>query len=122
VRFNGDSAANYDMQYTYALNAALQAAGLVGQTFCGIGYAPGTSCAANVFAALVATIPNYTNTSMHKNMEWACGYADATAGNSIRVSTSNRWRSTAAITQIGIAATGSGNFKAGSRVTLLGMQ
>lgn len=118
LRFNNDSAANYDRQYVAgnaasasALESFAVAAITVGNINSLIGASP-----------VMVLVPNYASTALgHKPALALSGLktSTATAGMSI-FATFGSWRSTAAINRVTLLAA-SGNFAAGSRVTIYGM-
>lgn len=121
LQFNGDTAANYDSQ-SLTGNAALTIAGeAFGLTVLGAGSIPANTAGANLFSANVLFIPHYAGAANNK----VC-----LALNSLKVGTTTGllfsifqhgfWRSNAAINRITFLPT-TGNFVAGTRITIYGM-
>ena len=121
-RFNNDSGGNYDSQLDYGNNATPTASATVAQTSAQIGDVPGSTATANHAGALELTIPNYTGTTFQKQGLARSGWIEATsAGGAFAMDAMMNWRSTAAIDRITIFPT-SGNFLAGSRLTIYGIK
>ena len=107
LRFNGDSAANYNIQRLYG--SAAGAAASINTAFTDIlcSYIPGGTYA-NAYGGGVTLIPHAFNTTNHKSTISISGSAENTVG----IST-GRWESVASITSISLRA-GLGNFATGS--------
>jgi hypothetical protein len=122
VRFNGDSAANYDIIgiYGFFTDVTARVTQNIGTTYGDGGVIPAaTSNNANMPSAVAVQIPHYTGTTFHKSFQAGGGFADNAVGNSWIQHATSTWRSTAAITSITLGLyVGAGNFKAGSRFTL----
>lgn len=118
---NGDAGANYDYEYVVANDVTVSAARSAGGNFCSIGDAPGSSATAARAAVMEVTIPNYAGTAFDKGIssKCACFKGTVTADNFVEVIAS-QWRNTAAISRITITPS-SGNWLAGSRVSLYGI-
>lgn len=119
LRYNGDSSAIYDRIAMRTINVTVTGA----TTLAGTSFAircPGDSNAANAFGVVRIFIPAYAQTTGHKIAEATATWLDTAAANSEIDATSGRWRSTAAINQISLAS-GSGNFRTGSRLTIYGL-
>lgn len=85
-----------------------------------LGYIPGATATAGMFGTIVAHYQNYANSNTFKtvlsrgnNTDGQTAAVDATVG---------LYRSTSAITRIGIATYGVGNFVSGSTVTIYGVK
>lgn len=121
VRFNNDSAANYNAQRLRAGNStALTADSTSGATGGGIrAEIPAASATAGLFGYLELTIPGYASTAWTKQFFWqeaAAWLASAQfagLGGAI-------WNSTAAITRIQISSGVVGNLLAGSQLRIYG--
>lgn len=115
VRFNGDSAANYDSQYGQAQGSsnfqASRAATAIQDSF----FLPAANSTPAVGAARI-WIPNYARTTLRKIATSICSHVDS--GPSVSKHTT-LWRSTAAINQVTVVLS-SGNFDTGTVVTLYG--
>lgn len=121
MRFNGDSAANYDYQYVQGQAATASAAESFGASSLTIGNIAGNTAGANLFGTQEIFIPHYAGASNNK------GFI-ALSANKIGVATTNitvnlfggSWRSNAAINRITLLP-GSGSFMAGTRLTIYAM-
>jgi hypothetical protein len=118
VTVNADSGANYDRQTGRANNVTLTAAASLAQTSWVL-VAPGANQHAGAAGVIRMTLPGYAQTTFHKTAEATIALPDDTAANNYADFVSLRWRSTAAITQLTVAA-GSGNLLAGSRLLIYG--
>lgn len=119
LRFNGDTAANYDwMRLVWSSGGTTTQEGYAG-TSGSLGFHLGDSARANRFAGVQIWIPDYVNTTREKS-----AIAEASAVNTAALATCNSgrafWRSTAAVTQVTILPS-TGNFRAGSRLSLYGV-
>jgi hypothetical protein len=121
VRFNNDTGANYDAQYVAGNNSTATAAASVGATSGAIGAIPAGSATAGYAGALVLEIPNYSGTTFYKTAAYRTTKDEnGAAANMVTYSGTVFWRSTNAITRIDLGIL-TGNFDAGSRVTLYGI-
>lgn len=114
LRFNGDTAANYDWQRLTGNNATASAGASVGQTSIRTGFIAAASSGANRFGAVRIEVPFYGGTANDKTVTAISGFADSTAANSQVEQNSGIWRSTAAITQVTVLC--AGNLLTGSRL------
>lgn len=119
MRFNNDSGANYDYCRMRNDNTTFTGTSDVAQTGV-ILRAPGDNVQAGSFGSTSVFVPAYLDTTGQKTLEGTGGVLDSSAANCSVVSVSARWRSTAAITRISIIP-GTGNFRAGSRMTIYGV-
>ena len=121
IRFNNDSAANYDYQYVVGNAAAATAAETFAQGSALIGNMPQNTAGANLFGSITIDIPHYANTANNKAAisRWA-HKSGVTTGLLRSGRHGHFWRSNAAITQITLS-TSAANFVAGSRVDLYGL-
>jgi hypothetical protein len=121
LRFNGDTGANYDY-----VNVVVNGGGSFnGESYAQSGGYMGTLAGASLTAgfsdASEARIYDYRGTTFHKPWLSESGIKrGTTAGNMFRVATSGWWRSTAAITSVTVLPL-SGNFIAGTVVSLYGV-
>lgn len=123
LRFNGDTAANYDSMNSAFFEADAQSSTdeLAGTSIHIGANIPGANAPASHAGALTITVMDYARTQWHKSVH-------AESFNMLAVSTTNlrnvlgggRWRSTAAITSLTLLAS-SGNFAVGSIFTLWGI-
>src|SRR5258706_10755283 len=122
LRFNNDSAANYDYQRGDANATSLAASEAFAQTAAVLGALPGTT-GADATAALATSIylPLYAGTTFQKTAR-SCGTLKiGTASSNLKISNwAMWWRSTAAITRIDLFPS-AGNFVQGSRIRLIGV-
>jgi len=82
---------------------------------------PGNTAGANVFGAAAITIPAYTNTVAYKTMTGTYGYMGDATSNDNTTHLQARWKNTAAITRLAITDLSGGNLRAGSRLTVWGL-
>lgn len=124
LRFNNDTAANYDFERMEA-NGAGAMSGAVGTavTAGAFGNAHGNTAAANLYAPFTVTIPCYRQANVTRMFNGDITSLEAGVF-TLKNNAGGKWRSTAAITQIDLYDSdgSSTSFKAGSRVTLLGMR
>jgi hypothetical protein len=121
LRFNNDTAANYDFQLLTGVGATAGAAEVFADVGIRVGTAPANTAGANLFNALTIEAPHYANSANNKATSSAYGYKVGTATSNILVGASaGFWRSSAAITRVTVFPS-AGNFVSGSRVTLYGL-
>ena len=121
IRFNGDSATNYDNQAMYAQGATITAAESLATASPEIGFLAAASDAAGKWGQSFIDIADYTSTTQEKMATAKGSWVEANATSQVRQGLwTTHWRSTAAITSVTLFP-GSGNFIAGSRVTVYGM-
>lgn len=121
VRFNNDSAGNYDEQALAVSNTVVSAGEALGGSLIGVGACPGASATANQFSAITVSIPYYAGAADHKSVLGASSRKRGTSSGDLQIRHSACfWRSTAAINRITVIA-GSGNLEVGTRVSLYGM-
>lgn len=123
LRFNADSAGNYDRQLVQANDATLTSAAAIAQTSISmIGTEAANSRASN-FAPGLVFIPFYKETNAEK---WLIAFSGI-AGNASAVGDVyalyriGRWRSTVAITSLTLLPVTGTNFVTGSKVNLYGI-
>lgn len=113
LRFNNDSGANYSSNGSGGEQ--------IGVTLIRIGACPAATGLADSAGIVEAIVPNYASTTFKKNLWSSGGRVDALSGGNVTNETEiGFWNNTAAITRITIAA-GTGNFVAGSRLTIYGL-
>jgi hypothetical protein len=121
IRFNGDTAANYDLQEHLLQNATTSGFPAVGVTSGFIGNVAAASATANFADFLIATVGDYRGTTFQKVVHFKGSVRTAAANANLYVEHGAVWwRSTAAITQIDVFPT-SGGFVDGSVVSLYGL-
>lgn len=116
ITLNADTGANYDRQTLRGTNVTASATNAVAQANWGLGV-PGANQHAGAAAVIRFSIPSYAQTTFHKTAECSLAIPDDTAGNNRVEIESLRWRSTAAITRMAVAAS-SGSLLAGSRLLI----
>lgn len=127
MRVNNDSGTNYNIAGVKVQQTTVGGVQFNGITYALIGDMPtnntGGGSLASRFASCVVTIPNYTNTSMHKMIQSASGCIDTNANDSNWLSRwmTNIWRSTSAINRLTFLGDLSQNLLAGSTISLYGI-
>lgn len=122
LRFNNDAGAVYDSQYLTAAAATVGGAESIGATGIRVGQVPAASATANRFGAIESHVPLYAGTVDHKAATArAINPSGTTSGSIILETGGGVWRSAVAINRIDLVPT-SGNFIAGSRLDVYGMQ
>jgi hypothetical protein len=117
ITVNADTGAHYDAQVVIG-NSTTVSGGFAGLAANWGIEVPGSTDEAGAVAVVRLTIPDYDNTTFHKQGEMVAGAPDPTAANNRVRLASLRWKSTAAITRLTV--TGAlGNLVAGSRLTIL---
>jgi hypothetical protein len=118
VRFNNDSAANYQTQYVQGNAAAASAGESLSGTSLGLVTAPAASVGGNVFGGAVVDILSYANSTNQKVVQSAFSYrTGGSTGQGFVGSVTGWWATGAAINRITILAS-VGNWLAGSRASL----
>jgi hypothetical protein len=120
LRFNNDSAANYDYEFDYGNSATPSSGNVLAATNGYAGIIPGTGQGAGAAAVFQLFIPFYKETAFHKTCRSSGGTMDTSAGGCYSFDVVSRWRSTLAISRITIGAA-AGNFKTGSHAILYGI-
>lgn len=123
IRFNGDTAANYNWQTDYSSNATGTAAPGAGASVILAGYLPGSSAPAGFAGALSADIYDYRSTTFHKlvtTQSASFQAAAAAASWAHALNGAGSWENTAAITSVALNA-GAGNFATGTVASLYGL-
>ncbi len=119
LRFNTDTAANYDYTQGGASGGAAFAQQVLAQTGIFIGNIPGSTATANNAGSATIEIPNYSATVFNKTVIGISDY-NIQGGSLQTFLTGGQWRSTAAINNVTII-TSAGNFIIGSVFTLYGI-
>jgi hypothetical protein len=121
VRFNGDTAANYDRQVTVATNVTNGAGANVAATSAIFAQFPAASATAGRSGMAQLMIPDYRGTTFHKSGVAPGGLFYGTTTADLQVNTTAiNWRSTAAITSMTVFL-GGGNYVAGTTLSLYGL-
>lgn len=124
LRFNNDSANNYDFNYFDVKNTTVTGGGTPATNGMRQLTVPGASADASKFGAFIYIIPAYASTAMHKMVIGIGGSLGQAAGMTNWECNVGfgLWRNTAAITRIQLApGSGGTNFKIGSRCTTYGL-
>ena len=121
MRFNGDTAANYDYQMLQGAAAAATAAETFANTSLQVGIIPGNTAAANLFGTQEVFIPHYAGSTNNKQFVAISAAKIGVATTNMEVNIfGGSWRSNAAINQVTMIP-GGGNFVAGTRLTIHAM-
>lgn len=121
MRFNNDSTAIYDAQWTTGSAATVAAVEAFAQTSCQIGASPGASATASVFGQSVGEIANYRGSTSHKTLTAQAALKFGTASTNLIVYNAvGFYRSTSVISRIQIIPP-AGNFVADTRWVLYGL-
>lgn len=121
MRFNGDTAANYDTEYLKGVSATASATESPNSIRVVIGMICAAAAPANKAGFVVARILDYTSAVWEKMVTSTWGFKTADAAGGIDVGHSaGFWRNVAPITQVTIYPA-TGNYVADSRATLWGM-
>ena len=121
IRFNGDTAANYDSQDMYSSAAAPSSAESLGLAYGVAGLHPRAGAGANLFSTTEIVIPHYAGTANNKAAVCLSSSKVGIASGNLSTRHSGVfWRSNSAITRVTILPE-AGNFVAGSRASLYGM-
>lgn len=119
MRFNGDTAANYDYQQLRGSATTSTAAEAFAQTSMLVANAiPANTATANVFGGIDIWIPNYAGSANNKCAISSFAHKEGTATTNLQAGeTAAFWRSNSAITQVTLLP-GAGNFNTGTRMTV----
>lgn len=118
MRFNGDTAANYDYQQLHGAGASATAVETFAATSSIVMVAPANTAGANLFGSAEVFIPHYAGSTNNKQfVSIAASKFGTTTGLLFVDIFGGGWRSTAAINQITLFPA-AGNFVAGTRVTI----
>jgi hypothetical protein len=119
MRFNSDSATNYNVHGLYGDGSSAAAFGVANATVVQIDRITGAGATANNFGSFVADILDYANTNKYKTARILGGF-DNNGSGEIDFD-SGAWRSTSAITSITLTL-GTGNFAQYSSFALYGIK
>lgn len=121
IRYNNDSAANYDHQIMGMSNATAIGIEALAGTSAWVGYMPAATAPANASSNIEVVVAGYAGTTFQKAATSACSLKTTVAtGGLTTYANAHWWRSTAAINRVTLLAN-AGNFVAGSRVTIYAM-
>ena len=121
VRFNGDSAANYDWQKMEGTGATVTPSEAFAQTAISANNVPANTAGANLFGVSMGFLPHYAGSANNKAYLSIAAYkVGVTTGSMTDSLSGGFWRSNAAINRITLLPS-SGNFVAGTRVTIYAM-
>lgn len=121
MRFNSDSAANYDFTEHDLVNGTTSGAPAVAQTFGLVGVIAAASATADYADLAMAMIADYRGTTFQKSGHWSSATRTGTTTATLTLSQGgNWWRSKVAISQIDVFPA-AGGFVNGSIVSLYGL-
>jgi hypothetical protein len=119
IILNNDTAANYDFSLVQQNNGTVSGAASTGNNQFRLNVA-GASTAANIFGLHRFSIHNYAGTVGYKSVESSGGTPSSTGAQAQTITQVGNYRSTSAITRIGISTNTAGKkLKIGSRLTVL---
>lgn len=122
MRLNNDLGNNYGSQYVRGIAAGTSADESVSASAARLGIIAAASATAGHTGVFEAIIPNYAGTTFFKNWTANGGWTQAITTSTMAAMTSQGvWASTSAINRITILPS-AGNFIAGSRLTIYGLQ
>ncbi len=122
LRFNNDSAANYDQQY-YTMRTSPGNVVTAATTSINCAQVTAASDTAGAVGVSEIIVPNYAGTTLRKAIAWRGWAKETTDGTTTGYESmvgGGEWRSTAAVTRITLTPS-AGNFIAGTRLTIYGM-
>ncbi len=119
VTVNNDTGSNYEREQLTVTNATVAGGNALAAANWSLGV-DGDSQEAGAVTLLSILIHGYTQTTFHKSGLALHNVPDDTAANNRIQFDGLRWKSTAAISRMKVAA-GSGNLRAGSRMTVYGL-
>lgn len=118
ARFNADSTTSYSWQNSVSTNATTTATEGIGVNLARIGRCPAASAPASEFSSTRAEIANYASANHKNGTAQTSSRENTTSGTMVLETNSFSWFATgAAITRVQILPS-TGNFVAGSRVTI----
>lgn len=121
LRFNNDSAGNYDWQIDQGSGATEAASEGVAQTSILAAGIAAASATAGLAGNSTLTVFNYTNTDLNTTVQWNGGVQIGTSSGNVFVTQGyGNWRNTAAVTRIDLVLS-AGNWAAGSKISLYGL-
>jgi hypothetical protein len=121
LTLNNDTGANYDYQYLRGQNSTASAAAGVAQTAVQGGQVPAATAPADVAGTSEIRISNYANTTFQKDGYVLWNLKQSNAGSGLFINPIGFWwRSTAAVNRVDLTLA-SGNYVAGTTVSLYGI-
>lgn len=121
LRFNNDTAANYDYETGTTVATTVTAAESFAQTVSRIGRCPAATGTANRFSTTEVLIGHYTGGTNHKTYDArSASMEGTTTGTLQRETNAGGWRVATAISRVTLGLF-SGSFVAGTRATLYGL-
>lgn len=121
LRFNNDATAVYYTQSSEAFGVTANGIETLAASSINLENVPGASSTANVFSPITFMVPAYAQTTGGKAVNGMAGYRTGTgSGNLLAKGLLGFWDSTAAISRLAFIAT-TGQFIAGSRLTVYGL-
>lgn len=114
---NFDFGNNYSATLLQGTGSAAQSSRVTNQSGLALGTIPAATSTSGAFGTIIAHYQNYANATTYKTVlsrsSQTVSFVQARVG---------LWRSTSAITRIGVATYGDGNFVSGSTFTLYGIK
>lgn len=121
MRFNNDSTANYDGQFSEGSQSVISTVQALAQTSIGVGTIPGTSATSGYFGQGDIDIPMYTLATSHKISLARCFRKPSNTASAIHAEWNyGAWRTVAAVNRITLFPP-TGNFVQNSVFVLYGM-
>jgi hypothetical protein len=120
MNFNSDSGSNYTLHRLIGDGASASSDGYTARSGAWFGLEVDANASANIYAAAVTDILDYTNTNKYKSVRSMGGY-DLNGSGQMNFA-SALWLNTAAITSISITAAFGGNWTTGSQFALYGIK
>lgn len=121
LQFNGDTGANYDYEFMDTAATAASANQSFAATSINVGYLAAATASSGSASLVEILIASYAGTTLHKAVNAFGGLKEGTSSGQVFITPrSGWWRNTAAITSI-VVSLSSGNFAAGSIVSLYGI-
>lgn len=121
LRFNNDTASNYDSQLIYGSASGNVANETFATTLINCGLIPAASAGSNLFGITITFVPHYAGSSNNKVALTLAAMKQGTSSGSLtNALTGGFWRSNAAVTRVTLLPS-AGNFAAGTRVSIYGM-
>lgn len=118
VRFNGDTAANYDHHWLRGTGSAATSNSGTSETGIWLGYTPAGTESASIFAPTIIDVLDYAQTTKNKTLRALYGLSGTSSSTYVNLD-SGFWNNTAAVNSTTIYPT-NGNFVTGSRFALYG--
>jgi hypothetical protein len=116
IRFNNDSATNYSVTQMYGNGTTTASARVSNQTGFGLEYTTGNTAGSGVFAPVIISFNNYSNSTTNKTMLMRTNNPENRTAAQVGL-----YRSTTAISRIDISEAIGTNWAIGSQFTLYGI-